>query len=171
MPNQPKTPGHTVRVPDDEWIPAKELAAEEGETMTDVIRKALRKYVAGAVLGALILASFAGSAQASAPMSVSAFVDTVRTFAAGTAITQQTDADLITSGKALCANIAAGQTVSTYWSQATSAYSTQLSTALGVSSFAQWVSIYEAWRQVSIETFCPQYPSNTGSPALTWYFT
>ena len=45
MPNQPKTPGHTIRVPDDEWIPARDKAAENGETMTRVIRRALQSYV------------------------------------------------------------------------------------------------------------------------------
>ena len=45
MPNQPKTPGHTVRVPDDEWVPARDKAAEEGKTMTEVIRAALESYV------------------------------------------------------------------------------------------------------------------------------
>jgi len=56
MPNQPKTPGHTIRVPDDEWLPAKDKAAEKGETMTDVIRRGLRKYVSGA----LAVACFVG---------------------------------------------------------------------------------------------------------------
>jgi hypothetical protein len=45
MPNQPKTPGHTIRVPDDEWLPARDKATENGETMTGVIRKALQSYV------------------------------------------------------------------------------------------------------------------------------
>jgi len=56
MPNQPKTPGHTVRIPDDEWIPAKDKAAKEGETMTDVIRRALRRYVVGTVIAVTVLA-------------------------------------------------------------------------------------------------------------------
>ena len=38
-----------MRIPDDEWIPAKDKAAENGETMTDVIRRALRRYVTGAL--------------------------------------------------------------------------------------------------------------------------
>ena len=45
MPNQPKTPGHTIRVPDDEWQAARDKAAENGETMTGVIRRALQSYV------------------------------------------------------------------------------------------------------------------------------
>jgi len=56
MPNQPKTPGHTIRVPNDEWIPAKDKAAQEGETVTDVIRRALRRYVVGAVIMGTVLA-------------------------------------------------------------------------------------------------------------------
>jgi len=55
MPNQPKTPGHTTRVPDDEWNPARDKAAEEGETMTDVIRRGLRKYVASAGMFTLVM--------------------------------------------------------------------------------------------------------------------
>ena len=45
MPNQPKTPHRTVRVPDDEWHAAQARAAELGETLTDVVRRALREYV------------------------------------------------------------------------------------------------------------------------------
>jgi len=45
-----------VRVPDDEWVPARDKAAQEGETMTDVIRRGLRKYV----VGALSVACFVG---------------------------------------------------------------------------------------------------------------
>ena len=45
-----------MRIPDDEWIPAKDKAAEEGETMTDVIRRALRRYVIGAVIMGTVLA-------------------------------------------------------------------------------------------------------------------
>lgn len=45
VPNQPKTPQRTVRIPDDEWEDAKEAAAAAGETVTDVIRRALVDYV------------------------------------------------------------------------------------------------------------------------------
>lgn len=45
MPNKPKTPHRTIRVPDDEWLPAKDKAAQRGETMTEVIRAALQSYV------------------------------------------------------------------------------------------------------------------------------
>ncbi len=34
-----------VRVEDELWLPAKAKAASEGTTLSDVIRKALRKYV------------------------------------------------------------------------------------------------------------------------------
>ncbi len=44
MPNQPKTPIRSIRVPDDEWQAAQRRAAERGETVTDVIRRALRRY-------------------------------------------------------------------------------------------------------------------------------
>jgi predicted DNA binding CopG/RHH family protein len=47
---QPRTrPGETaraVRVPDDLWKAAKTKAAERGETVSDVIRQALKNYVA-----------------------------------------------------------------------------------------------------------------------------
>ena len=45
MPNQPATPNRTIRVPDEEWEPARRVAADRGETLTDVIRRALRRYV------------------------------------------------------------------------------------------------------------------------------
>jgi hypothetical protein len=44
MPNQPKTPIRSVRIPDEEWRAAQERAAERGETVTDLIRRALRRY-------------------------------------------------------------------------------------------------------------------------------
>jgi hypothetical protein len=46
MPNQPKTPARAVRVPDDLWHAAKSATAANGETVTDVITRALRRYVA-----------------------------------------------------------------------------------------------------------------------------
>lgn len=45
MPNQPKHPARTVRVPDSLWAEAKAKADERGETMSQVIRDALRRYV------------------------------------------------------------------------------------------------------------------------------
>ena len=44
MPNQPKTPIRSVRIPDEEWRAAQARATERGETVTDVIRRALRRY-------------------------------------------------------------------------------------------------------------------------------
>jgi hypothetical protein len=40
------TPQRTIRVPDPEWGAAKEAADANGETLSDVIRAALRRYVA-----------------------------------------------------------------------------------------------------------------------------
>ena len=40
-----KTPLRAIRVPDDEWEPAQAVAAENGETVTDVVRRALVAYV------------------------------------------------------------------------------------------------------------------------------
>lgn len=45
VPNKPKTPIRGVRVPDEEWHPAQKKAKAEGETVTDVVRRALRDYV------------------------------------------------------------------------------------------------------------------------------
>lgn len=45
MPNRPKTPHRTIRVPDDLWDEAKTKAAEREETVTEVILRALRRYV------------------------------------------------------------------------------------------------------------------------------
>lgn len=45
VPNQPKTPQRAVRVPDDLWRAAQEIARERGETLSDVLRDALVQYV------------------------------------------------------------------------------------------------------------------------------
>lgn len=45
MPNAPKTKHRTVRVPDELWAQAQERAAERGESLSDVIRRALQEYV------------------------------------------------------------------------------------------------------------------------------
>ena len=45
VPNQPKTPRRSVRVPTDLWQAAKEKAKRRGETVTDVIIRALKAYV------------------------------------------------------------------------------------------------------------------------------
>ena len=45
VPNQPATPKHGVRVPDELWDAAKRAARDNGETITDVVRRALDRYV------------------------------------------------------------------------------------------------------------------------------
>lgn len=45
VPNKPKTPLRAFRVADDLWHAAQERAAEEGETVSDVLRRALAAYV------------------------------------------------------------------------------------------------------------------------------
>ena len=45
MPNAPKTPLRNVRVPDDLWVAAMSKALERGESLSEVIRRALEKYV------------------------------------------------------------------------------------------------------------------------------
>lgn len=45
VPNQPATPNRTVRVPDDVWHAAMRIANDRGENVTDVIMRALRRYV------------------------------------------------------------------------------------------------------------------------------
>lgn len=47
MPNQPKTPNRVVRVSDRLWESARTMAASKGETLADVIRRALERYAAG----------------------------------------------------------------------------------------------------------------------------
>ena len=46
MPNQPKTPLRNVRVSDELWQAALFKAEERGETVSDVVRRALERYVA-----------------------------------------------------------------------------------------------------------------------------
>lgn len=47
MPNAPKTPSRNVRVPDDLWNDAMSKALDRGESLSEVIRRALEKYVKG----------------------------------------------------------------------------------------------------------------------------
>ena len=47
MPNQPKTKARSVRVSDDLWEAAKVRAEQRGETVTDAIVRALRRYACG----------------------------------------------------------------------------------------------------------------------------
>lgn len=46
MPNQPRTPHTTLRIPVELKQAVQEIAAEQGETLTDVVLRALRGYVA-----------------------------------------------------------------------------------------------------------------------------
>ena len=55
MPNQPKTPVRSHRIPDEEYLPLEAIAAKTGETMTDIVRRALRQLVATTVLGSMLV--------------------------------------------------------------------------------------------------------------------
>ena len=45
MPNKPVTPLRSIRISDTLWKAAQAKAEERGETVTDVIRAALERYV------------------------------------------------------------------------------------------------------------------------------
>lgn len=45
VPNQPATPNRTIRVPDEIWEPAVRKAHAEGKTITEVIVKALERFL------------------------------------------------------------------------------------------------------------------------------
>lgn len=45
MPNQPATPQRSVRISDELWEAALQVAADRDETVTDVIVRALTRYV------------------------------------------------------------------------------------------------------------------------------
>lgn len=45
MPNKPKTPSRNVRVDDELWNESLRIAAERGETVAEIIRAALKRYV------------------------------------------------------------------------------------------------------------------------------
>lgn len=45
VPNQPKTPLRAFRIPDEIYDLLKAKAADEGRTVTDVVREALREYI------------------------------------------------------------------------------------------------------------------------------
>ena len=45
VPNQPKTPQRTFRIPDDLWQAARRKAKQRGETVTAVVIRALKRYV------------------------------------------------------------------------------------------------------------------------------
>ena len=116
--------------------------------------------VVGLLAGGLLAVGGVKSPSAAPPRSTSStatFLATVRQAGAGTMVDDQTDSDLITMGKGECADIAAGQTTSAYWSHIASAYSARDAESAGVSSYAQWMSLYGVWRQSSITAFCPQH--------------
>lgn len=45
VPNSPKTPLRSFRIPNEIYKAAQAKAAEKGETVSDVVRKALERYV------------------------------------------------------------------------------------------------------------------------------
>lgn len=45
MPNAPKTPSRNVRVSDNLWQAAQVKAAQNGETVSGVVRRALERYI------------------------------------------------------------------------------------------------------------------------------
>lgn len=45
MPNQPRTPNRSVRVPDDLWQTAAWIARDKGMTMTEVVNMLLEQWV------------------------------------------------------------------------------------------------------------------------------
>lgn len=45
MPNQPATPNRTLRIPDEIWDEAMRIAHGNGETVTDVVTRALVRYI------------------------------------------------------------------------------------------------------------------------------
>jgi len=140
-----------MRIPDNPWKPAMERATREGTTLTAVVIAFLRRYAAGAAVLALVMASFSGSAEASAPvaavapMSASAsFVATVRQIGAGTTIADQTDAYLIRGGKSICADFDAGQTRQSMWDQVSPYYS-------------PWM--FDGVLHAAVGAFCPSHLS------------
>jgi hypothetical protein len=45
MPNQPKTPRRTIRIPDDIWETALEVAEETGVSLPQVVRDDLVRFI------------------------------------------------------------------------------------------------------------------------------
>ena len=45
VPNQPKTPGRNVRIPDPLWAAGQNAAKDRGETVSDALRDGLEAYV------------------------------------------------------------------------------------------------------------------------------
>lgn len=48
VPNQPRTPLKSFRIPDDLYRAAQDAATENKETVSDVVRRALERYVKAA---------------------------------------------------------------------------------------------------------------------------
>lgn len=44
VPNQPKTPGRSLRVPDETWGPGQENAKRRGDTLSEIMRDSLDAY-------------------------------------------------------------------------------------------------------------------------------
>lgn len=44
VPNKPKTPLRSFRIPDEVYRAAQDKAAEKGESVSDVVRRALERY-------------------------------------------------------------------------------------------------------------------------------
>lgn len=44
-PNKPRTPHRTIRVEDELWEAAVALAKERGESVSEILRAALKRYV------------------------------------------------------------------------------------------------------------------------------
>lgn len=44
VPNKPKTPIRSFRIPDETYASAQRKAAEKGESVSDVVRRALERY-------------------------------------------------------------------------------------------------------------------------------
>lgn len=45
VPNAPKTPLRSFRIPDETYKAAQAKAAEKGESVSDVVRRSLERYV------------------------------------------------------------------------------------------------------------------------------
>ena len=45
MPNAPRTPLRSFRIPDDLYTEAQQIAATQDESVSDVVRQALERYV------------------------------------------------------------------------------------------------------------------------------
>lgn len=48
MPNKPRTPLRSFRIPDELYFETQEAAAEKGETLSDVVREGLERYMKAA---------------------------------------------------------------------------------------------------------------------------